>query len=581
MKATWMGRHINGGAARWIATLGVGLAALSGCSGEGSDTVSSVQTEERLGSAESALSCLILQRGTAGTVEDTHIAFDPVDVSAGNTNFGAVNMLHIGAVGSSTRQALVKFDLSTVPAGATIQSATLSLRKSQSPGQGLVDLHRITAPWSETTVTWNTFGGGSNPTAELTINPSTVPIGGYLAADVTSLVSAWYSGTLPNDGMLLAETGAGRLFVGSSDAGLLQNQPSLSVCYLPAPTCSDGIQNGSEAGVDCGGTCAPCCTPSPEICDGLDNDCNGQVDEDGFGGAVSCSDGDACTLGETCQSGVCGGASPVTCSASDQCHAVGTCDSSTGSCDDPPVADGASCDDGDPNTSNEVCSNGVCAGGGVGPATCTVSPSYSSSVITMDTKGDGGGFSPHANEYWYPEFPTPTIHRYSSSYQYLGSFNNPSPEYIMQLWGDTDGSYYVANWGYNTVQKISGMNGSVVWVHNHLGAASGVAADANYVYAMNYYNSTVTVLDKTNGAVITYFQLYGGSSNIMIGGLAVAGGKLYRGDVAGLVDVYDLTSHSLLGSFQTTGQLLNMSFTGTDYCVSTNNSSVYCYGICM
>lgn len=30
------------------------------------------------------------------------------------------------------------------------------------------------------------------------------------------------------------------------------------------PTCSDGIQNGDETGVDCGGSCAPCSAPEPE-----------------------------------------------------------------------------------------------------------------------------------------------------------------------------------------------------------------------------------------------------------------------------------------------------------------------------
>ena len=29
----------------------------------------------------------------------------------------------------------------------------------------------------------------------------------------------------------------------------------------PAPTCTDGIQNGNETGIDCGGSCAPCVTP--------------------------------------------------------------------------------------------------------------------------------------------------------------------------------------------------------------------------------------------------------------------------------------------------------------------------------
>lgn len=28
-----------------------------------------------------------------------------------------------------------------------------------------------------------------------------------------------------------------------------------------APTCSDGIQNGTETGVDCGGSCGACVVP--------------------------------------------------------------------------------------------------------------------------------------------------------------------------------------------------------------------------------------------------------------------------------------------------------------------------------
>ncbi|HMJ16070.1 MAG TPA: carbohydrate-binding domain-containing protein, partial [Polyangiaceae bacterium] len=29
----------------------------------------------------------------------------------------------------------------------------------------------------------------------------------------------------------------------------------------PLPTCTDGVENGAETSVDCGGTCPPCCTP--------------------------------------------------------------------------------------------------------------------------------------------------------------------------------------------------------------------------------------------------------------------------------------------------------------------------------
>ncbi|WP_172826949.1 di-heme oxidoredictase family protein [Flammeovirga sp. SJP92] len=50
----------------------------------------------------------------------------------------------------------------------------------------------------------------------------------------------------------------------------------------PVPTCEDGVQNGDETGVDCGGSCAPCQTePLPTCDDGIQNgdetgvDCGG------------------------------------------------------------------------------------------------------------------------------------------------------------------------------------------------------------------------------------------------------------------------------------------------------------------
>ena len=54
----------------------------------------------------------------------------------------------------------------------------------------------------------------------------------------------------------------------------------------------------------------------------------------------------------------------VTCTALDQCHGVGQCDPATGYCEDPALADGVACDDGDPGTVGDSCSNGACFGGG-------------------------------------------------------------------------------------------------------------------------------------------------------------------------------------------------------------------------
>lgn len=66
----------------------------------------------------------------------------------------------------STTRALVEFDLSTIPAGATIISATLDLfhhvslnnnvGHSNLSAPATAWLERITQPWNEMTVTWNT-----------------------------------------------------------------------------------------------------------------------------------------------------------------------------------------------------------------------------------------------------------------------------------------------------------------------------------------------------------------------------------------------------------------------------------------
>jgi hypothetical protein len=100
-----------------------------------------------------------------------------------------------------------------------------------------------------------------------------------------------------------------------------------------APTCDDGTQNGDEAGIDCGGSCprgcpigtacagdADCreglfCPVDTSLCatascsDGVQN--GDEAGADCGGSCPGCPDGTVCTLGSDCESGVCAG----TCSA--------------------------------------------------------------------------------------------------------------------------------------------------------------------------------------------------------------------------------------------------------------------------
>ncbi len=101
------------------------------------------------------------------------------------------------------------------------------------------------------------------------------------------------------------------------------------VCAPPAPTCVDGVKNGTESDVDCGGAACPkcvngkiclingdcssnlcsggvCTAPAPTCVDGVKNGSETDVD---CGGAVcpKCATGKICSAGSDCASGVCSG----------------------------------------------------------------------------------------------------------------------------------------------------------------------------------------------------------------------------------------------------------------------------------
>ena len=107
------------------------------------------------------------------------------------------------------------------------------------------------------------------------------------------------------------------------------------------------------------------CTASDQchdagVCQAATGTCTNPSKTDGTG----CNDANACTQTDTCQSGTCFGANPVTCTALDQCHDAGTCQAGTGTCTNPNKANGSGCDDANACTAIDTCTAGVCGGTG-------------------------------------------------------------------------------------------------------------------------------------------------------------------------------------------------------------------------
>lgn len=222
---------------------------------------------EAVGSAEQGVTCTVVRRTAVAptAVTDATIAFDPVDPTRAVANYGGLLTLNVGTQASATRLALVQFDLSGIPANVPIQSATLDVTVATATGQGTAQVFRVTAPWDESSVTWSSFASSYDTAVLGTFLPKSLPTNGHALVGVTSLVQAWNAGTQPNHGVAIGETGGARAQLGASEIGNAAFRPTLTICYS-APTCNDGLSNGGEGGVDCGGPCTPCFpTPATEL----------------------------------------------------------------------------------------------------------------------------------------------------------------------------------------------------------------------------------------------------------------------------------------------------------------------------
>ncbi len=155
-----------------------------------------------------------------------------------------------------------------------------------------------------------------------------------------------------------------------------------------------GLCQGKRVCTEEGLTDCDAGAPAPETCNGLDDDCDGDVDEgdlvEGVGicddgndctadqclGADGCEnvdlsegeciDGDPCTVADHCEAGACVG-NLVICDDGNPCT-DDECDSSGGCLF---VNNDAPCDDGDPCTVGDQCAAGACAGTAV-PCECQI-----------------------------------------------------------------------------------------------------------------------------------------------------------------------------------------------------------------
>lgn len=157
---------------------------------------------------------------TLNPTADVHIT-----QSIPTSNQNGVGFIDVGEYNGATgdtRRALIKFDLSSIPAGSIITSATFRIYNT---GTDLTDnartmyANRMKRAWTETGATWNkydgtndwaTAGGGTNSldvdfTAFGNVAVTNPPTSGWHEISLTaSMVQDWFDGTFTNNGLMLS-----------------------------------------------------------------------------------------------------------------------------------------------------------------------------------------------------------------------------------------------------------------------------------------------------------------------------------------------------------------------------------------
>ena len=161
--------------------------------------------------------------------------------------------------GLNVNRALIDFNLSTIPVGATILSAKLNLYAlgpfGSLPGHtgsnNSAYLERITQNWTENTVTWNNQPSSSSLN-HITLSQSINPTQNYININVLPLVQDMLNNQSSSFGFILkliSETSTNSLAFASKDHSNTNLAPTLVITYTTSCTKTDTLNADYDAAI--------------------------------------------------------------------------------------------------------------------------------------------------------------------------------------------------------------------------------------------------------------------------------------------------------------------------------------------
>ncbi len=184
---------------------------------------------------------------TPVTVSDSYLRGDRV-----NNNYGTATTTIVYGKTNGLRRTILRFDLSSLPTTAIIDSASLFLYHSSNAGNERVDIQGLTRNFVEAQTTWNLSQTGTNwttaggdfsaTTAATTLVGTTTGV--YKIWNMPSLVQNWVAVPATNFGMILRrspEVGSGtfkQMNFNTREINSLTRCPRLRVVYKIPAACT-------------------------------------------------------------------------------------------------------------------------------------------------------------------------------------------------------------------------------------------------------------------------------------------------------------------------------------------------------
>jgi hypothetical protein len=183
--------------------------------------------------------------------------------NAATTNYG--NSSRVGVAGAPDQAAIFSFDVSKVPAGSTVTSASITLNVTD-PSSQSYELYQMLRPWTESAVTWNytypkdNWGSpgmnGQYDRGKTALGTVTATAAGTVTINLNAagiaVVQGWVNNPNSNHGLALLDYGAtsDRLEFRSSEDATTSLRPSFRVNYNTPGTTATNKAPVVNAGTD-------------------------------------------------------------------------------------------------------------------------------------------------------------------------------------------------------------------------------------------------------------------------------------------------------------------------------------------